>query len=231
VIDGQTLEDHIVGALVDFDDVAYEDHSDLLYDLAGQAARHLLSYLTDEQARKVLRLHGGEIASVLHDQMQQHFWQDSAGDHEVVVTRGFSALRDRAYTRSAEEKLLDYRVSPADKSNMARYLFGGFSRCLYAEEKFQSEAERKLAVILERDCEKWFKPAKGQFQLYYRSGTEHLEYQPDFVAETGTRIFMLERPTRWRTARFSPSAKRPCSGAAVPAIMPQAMAASSGSTR
>jgi type III restriction enzyme len=75
---------------------------------------------------------------------------------------------------------------------MARYLFTGFSRCLYTEEKFQSEAERKLAVILDRDAIKWFRPAKGQFQIFYRSGADHLEYQPDFVAETAEAVFMLE---------------------------------------
>ena len=75
---------------------------------------------------------------------------------------------------------------------MARYLFGGFTRCLYPTQKFQSDAERKLAVILEREAVKWFKPAKGQFQLFYRSGIEHLEYQPDFVAETDHGIYMLE---------------------------------------
>jgi len=36
------------------------------------------------------------------------------------------------------------------------------------------------------------KPAKGQFQIFYRHGADHLEYQPDFVAETGEAIFMLE---------------------------------------
>jgi hypothetical protein len=30
---------------------------------------------------------------------------------------------------------------------------------------------------------KWFKPAKGQFQIYYKLGTEQPEYIPDFVAE------------------------------------------------
>jgi type III restriction enzyme len=49
-----------------------------------------------------------------------------------------------------------------------------------------------LAVILERDALKWFKPAKGQFQIYYRSGADHPEYQPDFVAETASTIYMLE---------------------------------------
>jgi type III restriction enzyme len=75
---------------------------------------------------------------------------------------------------------------------MSKYLFGGFSRCLYPVQKFQSDSERKLAVILERDAIKWFKPAKGQFQIYYKSGSDNPEYQPDFVAETADQIYMLE---------------------------------------
>jgi type III restriction enzyme len=53
-----------------------------------------------------------------------------------------------------------------------------------------------LAVILEREALKWFKPAKGQFQIYYKSGADHLEYQPDFVAETHTKIYMMEPKAR-----------------------------------
>jgi type III restriction enzyme len=82
--------------------------------------------------------------------------------------------------------------SPADKSNMAKYLFGGFQRCLYPVQKFQSDAERKLAVILERESLRWFKPAKGQFQIFYKWGADHPEYQPDFVAETADSIYMME---------------------------------------
>ena len=47
-------------------------------------------------------------------------------------------------------------------------------------------------MILERDAIKWFKPAKGQFQIFYRQGADHLEYQPDFVAQTENTIYMLE---------------------------------------
>src|SRR5690606_9467393 len=50
----------------------------------------------------------------------------------------------------------------------------------------------KLAVILEREALKWLRPAKGQFQIYYRSGHDHLEYQPDFVAEMDDCIAMIE---------------------------------------
>ena len=191
-IDEQRLEDYVVSGLIDFDDVAYDEHADLLYDLAEQVTRHFLSYLSEDDVRKVLRLHQKEIASFVHVQMQKHFWQDTQVDYDVVITRGFTELRNSAYTAAADEAPLDFRISPSDKSNMSRYLFGGFSRCLYPTQKFQSDAERKLAVVLERESLKWFKPAKGQFQLFYRSGIEDLEYQPDFVAETETRIFMLE---------------------------------------
>jgi len=47
-------------------------------------------------------------------------------------------------------------------------------------------------VILEREATKWFKPAKGQFQIYYKAGADHPEYQPDFVAETDSVIYIME---------------------------------------
>jgi type III restriction enzyme len=74
--------------------------------------------------------------------------------------------------------------------------FVGFRRCLHAEEKFQSDSERKLTVILDRDAERWFRSAKGQFQIVYKSGADLLEYQPDFVAETADAFYMLEAKAR-----------------------------------
>lgn len=98
----------------------------------------------------------------------------------------------RRDTVPANDSVLDYRNPPQDKSNMSKYLFGGFQHCLYSVEKFQSDSERRLAAILEREQAKWFKPRKGQFQLFYKWGAEHPEYQPDFVAETADHIYMLE---------------------------------------
>jgi len=103
---------------------------------------------------------------------------------------------DSSKTGAAEEPPLDFHRSPTDKSNMAKYLFGDFNRCLYPVQKFQSDSERKLAVILDREAEKWFRPAKGQFQLFYCWNSDHLEYQPDFVTETTDCIYMLEPKAR-----------------------------------
>jgi type III restriction enzyme len=185
------LEDYIVSGLIDFDDVAYDTHADLLYDLASQTVTHFRTYLTEEDTRKVLRLHLREIARFIHAQMQEHYWEETTG-YDVVIKKGFTELKSTAYTISADQPLIDFHVSPADKSNMAKYLFEGFERCLYPVQKFQSNPERLLAVILDREAKKWFKPAKGQFQIFYKSGADHPEYQPDFVAETDSTIYLLE---------------------------------------
>jgi len=190
-IEEARLEDYIVSALIDFDDVAYDSHADLLYDLATQTVQHLRSYLSEEAMGKVLRLHQREIAKFIHVQMQEHYWEEKV-DYEVVVSKGFTELKSSAYAASATEPPLDFQQSPPDKANMTKYLFGGFKRCLFPVQKFQSEAERILAVILDREAKKWFKPAKGQFQIFYKSGADHLEYQPDFVAENESAIHMLE---------------------------------------
>ena len=190
-IDEKRLEDFVVSGLVDFDDVSYDEQADLLYDLAAQTVNHFCSYLSEDETRNVLRYHQREIARFIHAQMQAYSWEDAV-DYEVVVSKGFTEFKSSAYTFAVNEPPADYRVSPSDKSNMAKYVFGGFKRCLYPVQKFDSEAERVLAVILDRDAAKWFKPAKGQFQIFYKQGANHQEYQPDFVAETKDAIYMLE---------------------------------------
>lgn len=190
-VDEQRLEDYVVSGLIDFDDISYDDHAVLLYDLARQAVEHLTDYLTEEDTRRVLRYSQRDIARLIHSQMQAHYWEKASG-YEVEIRKGFTELRPSAYTQAVRETPRAYTVEPNDKSNMAKYVFGGFSRCLYPLQKFESDPERRLAVILERDAFKWFRPARGQFQIYYREGADHLEYQPDFVAEDADGIYMLE---------------------------------------
>jgi type III restriction enzyme len=187
----QRLEDYLVRGLVDFDDISYDEHSDLLYDLAGQLVRHLRSYLSEEDARNVLIYHQKQLAAFVHAQMQAHQWEKATG-YDVVVTKGFSELKPSAYTAKDGEPIHDFRQTVEDKSRMQQMLFGGFQKGLYSVQKFDSDTERKLAIILDRDTQKWFRPAAGQFQIFYKQGITQHEYQPDFVAETDGAIYMLE---------------------------------------
>lgn len=185
-------EDYLVRHLIDFSDISYDDQADLLYDLAGQMVEHLQGYLSDpEDVENVLGYYQRQLAGLIHAQMQAYRWENATG-YVATVTRGFVTLRESAFTAPADQPVQDFRVPPADRSRIAQYVFGGFSRCLYPVQKFQSDPERRLAIILEREADKWFKPALGQFQIYYHAGHEQKEYQPDFVAETATQIVMLE---------------------------------------
>ncbi len=185
------LEDYVVSGLIDFDDISYDDHAELLYELAEQTVNHFRTYLSEDDVRRVLRLYQREIARFIHTQMQAHSWEEATG-YEAIVSKSFTELKPSAYTQAINEQPMSYTVSPQDKSNMGRYLFGGFTRCLYPMQKFESDPERRLAVILDRDALKWFRPARGQFHIFYKDGADQHEYQPDFVAEAEDAIYMLE---------------------------------------
>ncbi len=191
-------EDYLVSALINFDDISYDAHADLLYDLSGQMVKHLLSYLEEDEALNVLRYYQRQLAEFIHVQMQDHQWE-TAVDYEVKVSKGFSTLKQSAFTANADG-VRHFRETVADKTKIGQMVFGGFQRCLYAVQKFDSDTERRFSVILEKESDpsiqKWFKPAKGQFQIFYKSGPDHLEYQPDFVVETDGRIYMVETKAR-----------------------------------
>ncbi|WP_298293411.1 DEAD/DEAH box helicase family protein [Thiomonas sp.] len=191
----QRPEDYIVHALVDFDDIDYFTQADLLYDLAGQMVNHLRSYLSEAETLSVLDRDRRLIARGIHAQMMAHFYEE-ATEFEVQVSRGFTELKPCNYTATAGQPPRHFRETVEDVSRIRQMLFGGFARCLYPLQKFDSDSERRFAVILERDASKWFKPAKGQFQIYYRLGSEQPEYVPDFVVETDALILMAETKKR-----------------------------------
>lgn len=188
------LEDHIVHGLIDFDDVSYDEHADLLYDLAGQVVQFLRTYLSEDEAERLLRFRRKELARLVHSQMEKHRWEKVEG-YDVKVSRGWTELKEPTYA-TTEGSRFDFRISPKDKSNWGRYVFKGFKRCLYTGLKFGSDAERQMAVILDRSAIRWFKPMLGQFQIHYRLGPDLKEYQPDFAAETESVNLLIETKAR-----------------------------------
>ena len=195
-VSGQMIEarpeDYLVRALIDFDDISYDDHADLLYDLAGQLVQHLRSYLSENDTVNVLQYHQQHLAAEIHSQMQkpEHRWEKATG-YKATVSKGFSTLKENAYTTGGLDDIKPFRMTLSDPTSIKRYLFGGFTKCLYDKQKFDVDTERRFAVILEDDGEvtKWFKPARGQFQIYYN---KEQAYEPDFVVETKKALFLCE---------------------------------------
>lgn len=187
----ERLEDYLIRSLIDHDEIDYDAHAELLYKLAGQLVAHLKTYLPDERdIENVLIYHQRPLTEFVFAQMMQHYWETPT-DYEVKVNRGFSMLRPNNYTLASSETPRDFRAPVTDRSRIKSMVFTGFSKCCYPIQKFDSDTERRFAVLLEDDEEviRWMKPAVGHFQIEWKSGQP---YQPDFVVETKTGKFICE---------------------------------------
>jgi type III restriction enzyme len=188
----ERLEDILVGGLIDYDDVSYDDHATLLFKLTSQCVAHLHSYLASEDdVYNVVVSHKRDLVRLIHAQMQEHY-RETATAYIANVSKGFSTLRPKNYEGTKGENARPFRTPVEERQMIRGMLFAGFSRCLYPTQKFDSDSERRLSVVLENDetVLKWFKPSKGDFRIHYNRSED--EYIPDFCVETKAAKYLLE---------------------------------------
>jgi type III restriction enzyme len=183
-------EDYIVRHLIDFQDVSYDDQSDLLYKLAGQAVAHLQTYLNEDQLDNVLLAHGPRIAEFIHAQMDRHYWQSDV-DYVAEVRQGSLTLEPITVTSTAGEPAHDYRELVRDANTIRRMRFTGYAKCVYTEQRFDSVPEKRFAEIVDGDAavEKWVKPGPKTVRIDYATG---VAYEPDFIVQTTTTKWLCE---------------------------------------
>jgi type III restriction enzyme len=187
----ERLEDYLVTKLIDFPEVDYDAHAATLYDLAGQVVGHFRrKYPDEEQLRTVLQGHAKQMAEAMFAQMKANMWRDQP-NYRVTVTAAFENLRPQTFDGLGQETVRDFRQAPDRLIDIRRYIFGGFKKCCYQMAKFDSDTERKMAVLLEQDAtvQLWMKPGPNQFKVYDADG---LPYQPDFVVETDSDKLIIE---------------------------------------
>ena len=185
-------ENYIVRGLTEFDDISYDDHCDIINKLASQLVNHLRTYLPEDKVLNVLQGHQKVLVNLIHVQMKEHFIEEAA-NYEAHVTRGFHTLRSSSSTLDSGEESRNFRdtIAEGERNRIKSMLFGNFQKCLYPNQKFDSDSERRFSIILEDEASvlKWFKPSPGDFQIYYNSQSV---YEPDFVVETETMKYLIE---------------------------------------
>ena len=186
------LENYIVRHLLDYPEVDYDTHADLLYKLAGQVTAQLRSYLaTEDDVENVALAHGAQLAKLVFEQMRGHYRQTPAEYHAQRL-RAFRALQPQQFAVSVAKQLpLTHAADPL--SSTANYVFYGSRKSPYLWHKFHSDPERRLACLIDSDFEKsvvrWLKPGRGQFQIEYQPGKP---YEPDFIIERAEEMVILE---------------------------------------
>ncbi|WP_412057395.1 DEAD/DEAH box helicase [Bartonella sp. DGB2] len=188
----EQLENYITRGMVDHDLVDYDEHCVLLNKLAGQIIERFKSYLSNEKDVENVLIHNQKsITEFIITQLKAHYWETST-DYQVNVTRGFTILKPLNYTIVEGSTPRDFRYIPEKKSDVKKIVFGGFKKCCYPLQKFDSvDGELRFAQILENDEQVllWVKPPLGVPLIEYKNG---LKYEPDFVVETIDTKYLCE---------------------------------------
>lgn len=187
----ERLENYIVAKLMDFPEIDYDSHAEVLYHLASQVVAHYqLKYEKSEDLRSVLLGHSRQMAESIFSDMKKNMWRGKT-NYRVTVGAAFQDLRPQTFENAGSQYSLDFRQAPPKLNEIKRYVFSGFSKSCYPLAKFDSDTERKLSEILEKEnsVKLWMKPGPNQFKLYDSDG---LPYQPDFVVEMQDRILIIE---------------------------------------
>lgn len=194
------IEDHIVSALMDRQEIYYDDYSELLYELSQQAVMHFRSYLDkEEDVQNIVRNFRNQIAEQIYQQMMMpghHHIEHEGFEVPVMTVRPYSEIKKPSISKNAGERVYDYKEHIEPVSVIRQKVFAGFTKACHTEYKFDSKTEKDFAFILEHDtlCEKWLKPALTQFNIYY--GRPSRQYTPDFIVETPALIAMVETKSR-----------------------------------
>ena len=197
VLREERLEDYLVVHLIDYEQIDYDANSDLLYKLSGQMVARLRSYLLDnEPVETVLIRQGRALAQFIFRQMMQHY-EETPTQYRARVSKGYQVLEPPSFKVTDPADVRDFRTPVAPASDTRRHVFDGFKRCACPRQSFQSDEERRFAVVIdsvhEPDVIRWVKPGRKQFQIEYLR-TER--YEPDFVVETKTEKLIVEIKAR-----------------------------------
>ena len=181
----------IVNALIDYDDIDYDENSELLYHLAGQALEAISANLEDKDSlAKVIHDFKKAIASSIYDQMKRHFVMQSTGYVKPKVLP-FTGIVPQNVKEIEGYGRINYQTVIAP-SHLRKFIFTGYLKSYYAEYKFDSKTEHDFSFVLENDKKvlRWLRPAREQFSIYWSNGSKR--YEPDFIVETADAIYMVE---------------------------------------
>ena len=181
----------IVNALIDYDDIDYDENSELLYHLAGQALEAISANLEDKDSlAKVIHDFKKAIANSIYDQMKRHFVMQSTGYVKPKVLPFTGIVPQNVKEIEGYGRTNYQTVIPP--SHLRKFIFTGYLKSYYAEYKFDSKTEHDFSFVLENDKEvlRWLRPAREQFSIYWSNGSKR--YEPDFIVETADAIYMVE---------------------------------------
>jgi type III restriction enzyme len=186
--------DIIVNELINYNEVDYDEHADLLYKLSGQALESIKAGREQEAVNNIIWNRKKNIAEYIYTQMKPHFFLEAKG-FRMEVSASFSAIRPHNMSKIAADQVYLYSDTIEPASRIKSCVFSGFKKSCHSLLKFDSKSEKDFAFILEEEAGspvlKWLRPAPNQFNITW-GVLNPRQYEPDFVAETADTIYLIE---------------------------------------
>jgi type III restriction enzyme len=186
-----TPENITVNELMNYSEISYDDQAECLYKLAGEAVEKFRTYLEDDKLMNVVQYHKKEIGRYIYSQMMEHFYCETPA-FEKPVALPFLKIEEHNLSKYTKDSIHHYTDTITPTNAIPSKVFSGFRKACHPLYKFDSKTEKDFAAILEqdRDVLKWLRPAPKQLRIYWKHNSR--QYHPDFVAETGDAIYMIE---------------------------------------
>jgi len=188
-IDG-TPAQYILGEVLNQNPfIPYSKYGELLFKLVGQMLDHLGKDKTEQELKRTLIAYKKEIAKEISSQLNEHS-RILQTKYEMKVMQRATTIRTESYTKIKSDSIIDFKTKvPAYK--VRKVVFGNFTKSCTDIVKFDSVPEHDFSVVLERSGEvvKWLRPVIGQLPISASGGSQ---YQPDFIVETATTIYIIE---------------------------------------
>jgi type III restriction enzyme len=183
-------ENEVAKYIIVKDNIDYQKCGKLIFSLIAQAKKHFLSYLSAEDTDKVMRQQARTIADYMYAQMNEHFHESDVA-YTATEIRPFSRIEGSFGSKVKADDIYAYTVT-VRAGEVRQKVFKGFTKACHTLYKFDSLPELEFARVLEQDGDvlKWLRPAPKQFNIYW--GKQRQNYEPDFIVETASRIYMCE---------------------------------------
>ncbi|MCB5556832.1 DEAD/DEAH box helicase [Blautia wexlerae] len=164
------------------------DDADLILDVVEQYLRLIDG--DDETKKRIIR----RYATVIGEDLQQQIYASKEEHTEFIYNVQQDLIVFGSFAKTKLKHVygkLGYKKEVADKKNIKNYLFEGYRKSYYPVNSFDSDDERRFAVVLEddEDVVRFIKPPLNQLGLFYRAGKQ---YNPDFLVETKNCKYMVE---------------------------------------
>jgi type III restriction enzyme len=193
-IQAQTLdlpEFSILEFLKKKSEIDYDNNSDVLYKLCGQAVNAIKDSLKKpETLGDTILMYRELIAIKIYEQVKANITIEIVAKSKPEA-EPYSLILPWNYSKEKDDEILHFRETVSAKL-LSSKVFSGFAKSCHDKYKFDSIPEKRFAEIIENseDVIKWIRPASKQFNIWYNNNSDR--YVPDFVAETADIIYLIE---------------------------------------